>query len=461
MSGPRYSTPASVSRRFGASNTSGVTEIATCWMPPSPSGTGSSPRPGKSKNAEHVAVADVEEEVRRARVVAVLEQLDEREADELLVEADRRLGIGADQREVVHAAAGRRRALALGQEVAVAQARLRAARRELGSWSSVAMRSMIARGCTDHEGRRLPPQRLRADGRAHRRAVAGRAGPRRATTPGLDSLFIGDHHNVPVPYYQNVPMLGRLLAEWDDRPARRAVPAAALASGAASPSRSARSRRSRRARSSCSARSAAAPSSSTRSACRSSTRPSRFEAALDIIRRLCAGEEVSTDDAVRDRAGAHRAGPARTARSVDRRGRAARPSTAPPGSATRSSSGPKRRRAEVSELVGDVPRGVRAPRPHAGDDRGAPRRARRRRRRRRAARSPGPIVDRGLPGLRPRGAGGRRRRTRRRRVRRPRRAGLHRRDHPPSRRRPATRCSRRSSGWATVRTAVAYGVALG
>ena len=24
---------------------------------------------------------------------------------------------------------------------------------------------------------------------------------------------------MPVPYYQNVPMLGRLLAEWDDRPA--------------------------------------------------------------------------------------------------------------------------------------------------------------------------------------------------------------------------------------------------
>src|SRR2546428_3993686 len=41
---------------------------------------------------------------------------------------------------------------------------------------------------------------------------------RAARDAGLDSLFIGDHHNVPVPYYQNVPMLGRLLAEWDDRP---------------------------------------------------------------------------------------------------------------------------------------------------------------------------------------------------------------------------------------------------
>lgn len=36
---------------------------------------------------------------------------------------------------------------------------------------------------------------------------------------GLDSLFVGDHHGVPVPYYQNSPMLGRLLAEWGERPA--------------------------------------------------------------------------------------------------------------------------------------------------------------------------------------------------------------------------------------------------
>jgi alkanesulfonate monooxygenase SsuD/methylene tetrahydromethanopterin reductase-like flavin-dependent oxidoreductase (luciferase family) len=36
---------------------------------------------------------------------------------------------------------------------------------------------------------------------------------------GLDSLFVGDHHATPVPYYQNTPMLGRLLAEWGPRPA--------------------------------------------------------------------------------------------------------------------------------------------------------------------------------------------------------------------------------------------------
>ena len=40
---------------------------------------------------------------------------------------------------------------------------------------------------------------------------------RAAATAGLDSLFVGDHHVVPTPYYQNVPMMGRLLSEWDDR----------------------------------------------------------------------------------------------------------------------------------------------------------------------------------------------------------------------------------------------------
>ena len=40
-----------------------------------------------------------------------------------------------------------------------------------------------------------------------------------ARRAGLDSLFLGDHHAVSEPYYQNVPMLGRLLAEWDDKPA--------------------------------------------------------------------------------------------------------------------------------------------------------------------------------------------------------------------------------------------------
>src|SRR3970040_800616 len=40
-----------------------------------------------------------------------------------------------------------------------------------------------------------------------------------ARDAGLDSLFVGTHPALPLPYYQNVPMLGRLLAEWDARPA--------------------------------------------------------------------------------------------------------------------------------------------------------------------------------------------------------------------------------------------------
>ena len=40
-----------------------------------------------------------------------------------------------------------------------------------------------------------------------------------AHAAGLDHLGVGDHHSSAVPYYQNVPMLGRLLAEWTERPA--------------------------------------------------------------------------------------------------------------------------------------------------------------------------------------------------------------------------------------------------
>lgn len=36
---------------------------------------------------------------------------------------------------------------------------------------------------------------------------------------GLESLSVGDHHNMNVPYAQNTPILGRLLADWTERPA--------------------------------------------------------------------------------------------------------------------------------------------------------------------------------------------------------------------------------------------------
>ena len=42
---------------------------------------------------------------------------------------------------------------------------------------------------------------------------------RAAESAGLDSLFVGDHHATPLPYFQNSPMLGRMLAEWGERPA--------------------------------------------------------------------------------------------------------------------------------------------------------------------------------------------------------------------------------------------------
>ncbi|MDH3643498.1 MAG: LLM class flavin-dependent oxidoreductase [Gammaproteobacteria bacterium] len=42
---------------------------------------------------------------------------------------------------------------------------------------------------------------------------------RAARQADLDTLFVGDHHVTPSPYFQNVPILGRMLAEWGDKPA--------------------------------------------------------------------------------------------------------------------------------------------------------------------------------------------------------------------------------------------------
>ena len=62
--------------------------------------------PGKVEERQRVAVADVEEEVGRTLIVTVLEQLGERESEHTLVELDRPLDIGAQQREVMHATGG-------------------------------------------------------------------------------------------------------------------------------------------------------------------------------------------------------------------------------------------------------------------------------------------------------------------------------------------------------------------
>jgi alkanesulfonate monooxygenase SsuD/methylene tetrahydromethanopterin reductase-like flavin-dependent oxidoreductase (luciferase family) len=110
---------------------------------------------------------------------------------------------------------------------------------------------------------------------------------------GLDSLFVGDQHVSPTPYYQNAPMLGRLLAEWGDAPAgclfllplwhpvlvaEQIGTLAAIAQGPFIMQ--------------CGlgwgeARFAAMGANI-------QTRPSAFEEALDIVRRLLAGETVSS-----------------------------------------------------------------------------------------------------------------------------------------------------------------------
>ena len=59
---------------------------------------------GEVEERQQVAVADVEEEVRRPRVVAVVDHLGERELEQLAVEARRPLDVTAHQRGVVEPA---------------------------------------------------------------------------------------------------------------------------------------------------------------------------------------------------------------------------------------------------------------------------------------------------------------------------------------------------------------------
>jgi alkanesulfonate monooxygenase SsuD/methylene tetrahydromethanopterin reductase-like flavin-dependent oxidoreductase (luciferase family) len=109
----------------------------------------------------------------------------------------------------------------------------------------------------------------------------------------LDSLFIGDQHVSPTPYYQNTPMLGRLLAEWGAAPAGClfllplwhpvlvAEQIGTLSAVARGPFIMQCGLGWGEAR-------FAAMGINIR------TRPSAFEEALDIIRRLLAGETVSS-----------------------------------------------------------------------------------------------------------------------------------------------------------------------
>src|SRR3954471_18005289 len=111
---------------------------------------------------------------------------------------------------------------------------------------------------------------------------------------GLDTLFVGDQHVSPTPYYQNTPMLGRLLAEWGTAPAGClfllplwhpvlvAEQIGTLASIAQGPFIM---------------QCAVGGGDEQFGAFGVSIkqRPSRFEATLDVVRRLCAGEKVTTD----------------------------------------------------------------------------------------------------------------------------------------------------------------------
>ena len=114
-----------------------------------------------------------------------------------------------------------------------------------------------------------------------------------ARRAALDSLFVGDQHVSPTPYYQNTPILGRLLAEWGDAPAgclfllplwhpvlvaEQIGTLAAVAQGPFIMQCGLGWGESR----------FAAMGANFR------TRPSAFEEALDIVRRLLAGETVSS-----------------------------------------------------------------------------------------------------------------------------------------------------------------------
>lgn len=114
-----------------------------------------------------------------------------------------------------------------------------------------------------------------------------------ANRAGLASLFIGDQHVSPTPYYQNTPMLGRLLAEWGAAPAgclfllplwhpvlvaEQIGTLGAIAEGPFIMQCGLGWGEDR----------FAAMGANFR------TRPSAFEEALDIVRRLLAGETVSS-----------------------------------------------------------------------------------------------------------------------------------------------------------------------
>ena len=266
--------------------------------------------------------------------------------------------------------------------------------------SRVAMPRIIARGCTAMKiGVSLRSGYAPMDVRTGARWMIERA--RAAADAGLDSLFVGDHHNVPVPYYQNVPMLGRLLAEWDDRPAGAlfllplwhpvllAEQIGTLASIAEGPFIM-----------QCAVGGGAeqfdALGVSMRDRGRRASKPRSTSSAACARAKRC-----RTDAPWRDRARPHRADPARAARGVDRRRGAHgdRPCRAPRRRVPhRSRSDARAGRASSSRSTA---RRARATAVAPARDRGPPRRPRRRRRRRRRPRRRARSLDRGYRGFDP------------------------------------------------------------
>lgn len=113
-----------------------------------------------------------------------------------------------------------------------------------------------------------------------------------AAAAELDSLFVGDHHVTPTPYYQNTPILARMLADWRSAPAgalyllpfRHPV---LLAEEIATLAAIAPDRFILQCGLGYGEREFAAFGINPKH------RPSRFEECLDILRRLWAGETVS------------------------------------------------------------------------------------------------------------------------------------------------------------------------
>src|SRR5262245_64876124 len=73
------------------------------------------------EEAEQITVADVEEEVRRALVVTVLDEIDQREAQHVLIEADGLFDVAADQGHVMESPSRRRRSLAEVAQIGLAE----------------------------------------------------------------------------------------------------------------------------------------------------------------------------------------------------------------------------------------------------------------------------------------------------------------------------------------------------